>query len=313
MAAWPLAAHAQQYPSIGYLMIAPRGSSPLVDGGFFRGLAEAGFSEGRNIKIEYRSADGQVDRLPALASDLVARNVKLIAAMGGSASPLAAKAATTTIPIVFTTGDVDPVQVGLVESLARPGRNVTGVSFLGGMLGAKRLEMLRELVPQATTSGVLINPQNRASRADAEELQAAVVAGHQRLVAVTAGPADELAAALDGARQQNIDALVVTADPTFTIRRTELAVLLARHGIPAIFQWNLFVAAGGLMSYGADLSDGYRQAGLYSGRVLKGEKPADLPVVQPTKFTFAINLRTARALGLNVPPTLLARADEVIE
>lgn len=309
----PFAARAQQRPVVGYLAIAPRTASPRIDAGFFRGLAEAGFSDGRNVTVEYRSAEGRADRLSALAADLVARKVNVIAAMGGSASGLAAKAATASVPIVFTAGDADPVQAGLVASLARPGGNVTGVSFLGGMLGAKRLEILRELVPNAATIGVLLNPHNRTSQSDAAELQAAVVAGRQRLVVIAAGPADDLAAAFAGLRQQSIDALVVTADPTFTIRRTELAVLAARYGVPAIYQWNLFVAAGGLMSYGAELADGYRLAGLYTGRVLKGEKPADLPVLQPTKFNLAINLKTARALGLTVPPTLLARADEVIE
>jgi putative ABC transport system substrate-binding protein len=312
-AAWPLVARAQQRPVVGYLAIAPRNASPHIDAGFFRGLAEAGFSDDRNVTIEYRSAEGQADRLPALAADLVARKVNVIAAMGGSASPLAAKAATASVPIVFTAGDADPVQAGLVASLARPGGNITGVSFLGGMLGAKRLEILRELVPNAATIGVLVNPRNRTNQSNTEELQAAVIAGRQRLVVINAGPADDLAAAFAGLRQQNIDALVVTADPTFTIRRTELAVLAARHSVPAIYQWNLFVAAGGLMSYGAELADGYRLAGLYTGRVLKGEKPADLPVLQPTKFTLAINLKTARALGFTVPPSLLARADEVIE
>jgi putative ABC transport system substrate-binding protein len=312
-AAWPVAASAQQRLSIGYLAIQRRTVSADLEAAFLRGLGEIGFGDGRNVTIDYRYAEGQPDRLSALAADLVARNVSVIAAMGGSASPLAAKAATARLPIIFTTGDADPVHAGLVASLARPGGNITGVSFLGGALGAKRLEILRELVPNAVTIGVLVNPQNRTNQSDTDELQAAVVAGRKRLVVIAAGPADDLAAAFEGLRSQNIDALVVTADPTFTIRRIELAVLAARYGMPTIYQWNLFVAAGGLISYGAELADGYRQAGVYTGRVLKGEKPADLPVLQPTKFNLAINLKTAKALGLTVPPTLLARADEVIE
>jgi putative ABC transport system substrate-binding protein len=313
VAPWPHAARAQKRPTVGYLAIQRRAASAEVEAAFLRGLAETGFSDGRNVTMVFRYAEGQPDQLAALAADLVARNVSVIASMGGSASPLAAKAATSRLPIVFTTGDADPVHAGLVASLARPGGNVTGVSFLGGFLGTKRLEILRELVPAAATIGVLVNPHNRTNRSDTEELQAAVIAGRQRLAVIAAGPTDDLAAAFAGLRAQGIDALIVTADPTFTIRRTELAVLSARHGVPTIYQWSLFVAAGGLISYGAELADGYRHAGVYTGRILKGEKPADLPVMQPTKFNLAINLKTARALGLAVPATMLARADEVIE
>lgn len=312
--ALPLAARAQRRPVIGYLAIQSRESSEPVIAAFIRGLGEGGFEDGRNVVIEYRFGDNRIDRMPQMAADLVRQKVNVIAAMGGSASSLAAKAAAAgQVPVVFTTGDADPVTIGLVDSLARPGRNITGFSFLGGLLGAKRVEILRELVPDAATIGVLVNPHNRDSLSDTRELQGAVLAGHQKMVMIEAGPADDLAAALAGVKARGVDVLIVAADPTFTIRRTELAVLAARHGIPAIYQWNLFVKAGGLISYGAELTDGYRQAGLYTARVLKGDKPGNLPVLQPTKFMLSINLKTAKALGLSVPPTLLARADEVIE
>jgi putative ABC transport system substrate-binding protein len=314
VAALPFPANAQRRPVIGYMAIQSRESSESVAAAFRRGLSEGGFEDGRNVSIEYRFGDNQVARMPQIAEDLVSRKVDVIVAMGGSASSLAAKAAARgNLPVVFTTGDADPVTIGLVNSLARPETNVTGFSFLGGMLGAKRVEILRELVPGAATIGVLVNPKNHDSLSDTRDLQSAVLAGQQQLVAIEAGPADDLATALADLKERRVDALIVAADPTFTVRRTELAVLTARHGIPAIYQWNLFVRAGGLISYGAELDDGYRQTGLYTARVLKGEKPNDLPVLQPTKFMLSINLKTAKALGLGVPPTLLARADEVIE
>ena len=314
-AAWPVVARAQQrIPVIGYLttVSSVAGAADLASA-FRRGLAQAGFTDGRNVIIEYRHADGQTDRLPMLAGDLVSRRVDILAAMGGSASALAAKSATTNIPIIFTAGDADPVEAGLVSSLARPGGNVTGFSFLGGKLGAKRLEVLRELVPNAKVIGVLVNPKNRSTEIDRRELETAIVGGGQQAAVIEVGPTDDLAAAFDDLAKKKVEALVVTADPTFTNRRTELAVLAARHILPTIYQWNLFVQVGGLMSYGTELADGFYQAGIYAGRVLKGEKPADLPVLQPTKFALAINLKTAKALGLIVPPSLLARADEVIE
>jgi putative tryptophan/tyrosine transport system substrate-binding protein len=310
-AAIPSGVRAQQAPLIGYLATIPLSQHESLIAAFRRGMEQAGFVDGRNVRIEYRSADGRTERLPMLAAELAGHRVNLLAGMGGITAALAAKAATSNIPVIFTAGDADPVQAGLVQSLSRPGGNVTGFSFLGGMLGAKRLEILRELVPRAEVIGVLVNPLNQTTEIDRRELETAIVGGRQRLVAISVGPNDNLASAF--AASEKIEALVVTADPTFTNRRTELAVLTGRLGIPAIYQWNLFVQVGGLISYGAELADGYRQAGVYAARVLKGEKPADLPVLQPTKFVLSINLKTAQALGLTVPPTLLARADDVIE
>ena len=239
--------------------------------------------------------------------------MSVIAAVGGSRAALAAKAATSNVPIVFTMGDADPVTAGVVANLARPGGNATGISFLGGLLGAKRLELLRELVPTAATIGLLINPENRNAAAELRELEAAVAAGGQKPVIIRSGPSDDLETGVAELVRQRADALVVTADPIFTNRRTQLIAFVNRHRIPAIYQWSLYVASGGLMSYGADIADGHRQAGHYTARVLKGEKPADLPVLQPTKFQLVINLTAAKGLGLTVPPTLIARADEVIE
>jgi putative tryptophan/tyrosine transport system substrate-binding protein len=233
--------------------------------------------------------------------------------MAGGRSALPAKGATSTIPIVFTMGDADPVELGVVASLARPGGNVTGISLLGGMLSAKRLELLREVVPAATVIGVLINPENRSVAAEQRELETAIATGGQQAFVVPSGPSDDLETAMATLSQRRVDGIVVTADPIFTNRRTQIVALAARYRIPAIYQWNVFVTAGGLISYGTDLEDVFRQAGQYTGRVLRGEKPADLPVQQPTKFQLAVNLKTAQALGLTVPPSLLARADEVIE
>jgi putative ABC transport system substrate-binding protein len=309
----PLQVFAQKMPVVGYLATVSNAQTANLDVAFRDGLAQLGFREGQNIIIDFRSAEGKTARLPILATELVTRKVTLLAAMGGITSALAAKSATTKIPIVFTAGDADPVQTGLVSSLRRPGGNVTGFSFLGGMLGKKRLEILREIAPNARTIGVLVNPKNRSSEIDRKELGAAIVAGHQKFIAIEAGPTDDLTEALADLKKKNIDALIVTADPIFTQRRTEIVVLMARQGITAIYQWNLFVKAGGLISYGPELADGYHQAGVYAGRVLKGEKPNNLPILQPTRFALSINLKTAKAFGIVVPPTLLARADEVIE
>src|SRR5262249_1986178 len=213
--------------------------------------------------------------------------------------------------LVVTMGDAGPVQVGVVASLARPGGNVTGISLLGGLLGAKRLELLRELVPSAATIGILVNPDNRNVAAERKELEAALAKSAQKAMIVPSGPSDDIESAMTAFAQQRVDGLVVTADPIFTNRRTHIVALAARYRIPAIYQWKEFVMAGGLLSYGTDLKDVYRQAGHYTGRVLKGEKPGDLPVQQPTKFELVINLKTAKALGLTVPPSLLATADEV--
>jgi putative ABC transport system substrate-binding protein len=312
-AAWPLVARGQTASVVGYLSTLSAVNGEPVEAAFRRGLGKAGFIDGRNVSIEYRYAEGQIGRLPALAEDLVRRRVAVIAAMGGSRSALAAKGATAIIPIVFTMGDADPVEIGVVASLARPGGNVTGISLLGGELGAKRLELLREIVPAAVTIGVLINPENRNVAAERKELETAVATAGQQAFVVPSGPSDDLESAMAMLAQRHVDGLVVTADPIFTNRRTQIVALAAHYRIPAIYQWNVFVAAGGLISYGTDLEDIYSQAGQYTGRVLKGEKPADLPVQQPTKFQLSINLQTAKSLGLTIPPALLARADEVIE
>jgi putative ABC transport system substrate-binding protein len=298
-------------PVVGYLTPGNIGEHTTV--AFVRGLGDAGFAEGRNAIVEYRYADGQIDKLPALADDLVHRQVNVIAAMGGSRSALAAKGATATIPIVFTMGDADPVQLGIVASLARPGANVTGISLLGSLLGAKRLELLRELVPSAATIGVLINPDNRSVAAERNELEAAIAKGGQKALVIPSKPSDDIETRMAAFAQHGVDGLVVTADPIFTNRRTQIAALAASYRIPTIYQWKEFVEAGGLISYGTDLNEIYRLAGDYTGRVLKGKKPADLPVQQPTKFQLAINITAAKTLGLTVPPTLFAIADEVIE
>ena len=300
-------------PVVGYLSTVSATTGEPVAAAFRRGLADIGFSEGRNVAFEYRYAEGQLGRLPELAEELVRRRVNVIAAMGGSRSALAAKGATTTIPTVFTMGDADPVQVGVVTSLARPGGNITGISLLGGALGAKRLEILRELVPTAVKIGVLINPENKNVGAEREELETSIVRGKQKALVVPFAPSGDIEAAMAMFSQDRVDALIVTADPIFTNRRVQIAALAARYRIPAIYQWSAFVAAGGLVSYGTELEDVYRKAGQYTGRVLQGELPANLPVQQPTTFQLAINLTAARTLGLVVPPTLLARADQVIE
>jgi ABC-type uncharacterized transport system substrate-binding protein len=312
-AAWPLAARAQAVPIVGYLSPLSAAGSERTLETFRQGLAQAGFTDGRNVSVECRYAEGDIGTLPTLAQDLVRRRVAVIAAMSGSRSALAAKAATATIPIVFTMGDADPVELGVVASLARPGGNVTGISLLGGALGAKRLELLREIVPTAVTIGVLINPENRNVAAERNELETAIATGGQQAFIVPSGPSDDLESAMAAMSRRRVDGLVVTADPIFTNRRAQIVALAARYRIPAIYQWNVFVTAGGLISYGTDLEDIFRQAGQYTGRVLKGEKPADLPVQQPTKFQLAVNLKTAKALGITVPPSLLISADELIE
>jgi putative tryptophan/tyrosine transport system substrate-binding protein len=313
-AAWPLAARAQQSPMpvIGFLHSGSPGPYASSVTAFRRGLNETGFSEGRNVAIEYRWAEGQYDRLRPLAADLVHRQVAVIAATGGGLSAAAAKAATTTIPIVFVTG-TDPVQARLVASFNRPGGNVTGVFVLLSALEGKRLGLLREMVPTATLIVVLLNPANPSFDSQLNDIQEAARSVGQQLHILYASSEHEIDAAFATAAQLPARAMLVGADPVFVTWRDQLIALAARHAIPAIFEEREFAAAGGLMSYGASLSDAYRLVGLYTGQILKGAKPADLPVQQSTKFELVINLKTAKVLGINVPPALLATADEVIE
>jgi putative ABC transport system substrate-binding protein len=311
---WPRVARAQQQamPVIGVLQsgAANENSDNLV--ALRQGLGEAGYVAGRNVAFEYRWADNHYDRLPELAADLVRRQVAVIYAAGGGVAPHAAKAATATIPIVFTSG-FDPVQTGLIASLNRPGGNVTGVSFSSNVLEAKRLGLLRTVVPQATMVAVLLNPDNASSERQLRDLnEAARVLGIKLLVSY-ARRDDDFDPAFAGFVQQGAAGLCVAADAFFIQRTEQLVALAARHAIPAIYNIRGFAVAGGLMSYGTSIVAAYRQAGLYIGRILKGEKPADLPLMQPTKFEFAINLKTAKALGLTVPEGLILAADEVIE
>jgi putative ABC transport system substrate-binding protein len=312
-AAWPLAAHAQQpaMPVIGFLGTRASGDDPHLLAALRAGLKEAGYVEGRNVVIEYRFAANQYDRLPALAADLVRRQVAVIAANGFAAQ--AAKAATATIPIVFVAG-FDPVEVGLVASLSQPGGNVTGVSILDVELGPKRLELLHELVPTATTMVALVNPSDpKRAETILRELRAAARTLALQLHVLQAGTDRDLDAVFATLVQLRAGGLVIGGEPFFNSRSEQLGALTRRQAVPAIYQLREFAAAGGLMSYGGSLTDAYRLVGVYTGRILKGEKPADLPVQQSTKVDLIINLKTAKALGLTVPLSLLGRADEVIE
>ena len=310
-AAWPLAARAQQtMPVVGLIDAGTAAERAYVLTAFRRGLAEAGYVEGQNMAIEYRWAEGRYDRLPELAADLVRRRVSVIATPGTTVAALAAKAATTTIPIVFGAGS-DPVGLGLVASLSRPGGNATGVNFFSIELVSKRMQLLRELVPSAKRIAVLVNPIDRSNDPALRDVESAAIG--QQVLAFEASTVREIDAAFDRLEREKIDALFVSGNTFFNIRRVQLAVLAARYAVPATYSQSGFVEAGGLMSYGTDLPDTFRQVGLYAARILKGAQPADLPVMQATKFVLAINLNTAQALRLDVPPTLLARADEVIE
>ena len=312
-AAWPLAARAQQpaMPVIGFLnSTSLDGYRPMLNA-FRQGLQESGYIEGRNVAIEYRWAQGRNDRLRALAAELIRRQVALIAA-AGSSSALAAKAETTTLPIVFSAA-VDPVAVGLVASLNRPGGNVTGVTDLSVELRQKQVEMLHELAPTATVLAALLNPTFPGSETQSRDLQAAARKLGLQLHVVHASTERDFDPIFAAMVQLRAGLLVIGADPFFFGHRDQIAALAVRHRMPAIFFLREFAAVGGLMSYGPIVTESYRQVGIYAGRILKGEKPADLPVQEPTKYELVINLKTAKALGLQIPPTLLARADEVIE
>jgi putative tryptophan/tyrosine transport system substrate-binding protein len=314
-AAWPVAARAQQptIPVVGYVHSdSPQTVASLL-AAFREGLSETGYVEGQNVAIEYRWAQNDLSRIPELVADLVRRRVDVIAAPGSSAVALAAKAATTTIPIVFSLG-LDPVQLGLVASLSRPGGNITGVNSMSNELVAKRLGLLHELLPTAIRFGVLVNPQNPTTDESLKkDVEAAAAAIGPQIDFFTASTGAEIDTAFGSLLQRRADALVVHPDNLFINRRVQLITLAARHAVPVMYPLRPDAEAGGLMSYGTKLADAHRQAGVYTGRILKGAKPADLPVVQPTKFEFIINLQTAKTIGLKVPPTLLARTDEVIE
>jgi ABC-type uncharacterized transport system substrate-binding protein len=313
-ATWPLAAQAQQaaMPAVGFLGLGSPEAFASLTAALRKGLSETGYIEGQNVAIEVRFAYNKLDRLPALAAELVDRRVAVIAAVGGTTPAVAAKAATTTIPIVFAFGG-DPVQLGLVASLNRPGSNVTGVTTMGGEVAAKRLGLLHELRPNAVLFAVLVDPHSPMTESTIRDLRAAAVAIGRQLEVLTAGTDRDIDTAFASLVQKRADALLITPEALFRDRRVQLLTLAARHAVPTIYPTRDYAEAGGLMSYGANFADIVRQTGIYAGRVLKGEKPADMPVLQATKFEFVINLPTARALGIEIPPTLLARADEVIE
>jgi putative tryptophan/tyrosine transport system substrate-binding protein len=312
-AAWPLAARAQQaMPVIGFLSGRSPGEAASAVEAFRQGLGETSYVEGKNVSIEYRWAEGRYDRLPALAAELVGRQVAVIAATGGEASGLAAKAATATIPIVFTMGG-DPVELGLVLGLNNPGGNVTGVTFIVGDIATKRLGLLRQLVPNATTITTLINPNYPATSAEVRDVQAGARSLGLQINVLNASTSQEIDAALATFVSKRPDALFVGGDPFLLGQRDQIVSLAARHAVPTTYPQREYVDAGGLMSYGTSVPNGYRQAGVYTGRILHGAKPSELPVLQPTKLELTINLRTAKTLGLDVPPNLLAIADEVIE
>jgi putative ABC transport system substrate-binding protein len=312
-AAWPLDVRAQRaMPVIGYLSARSAGDTSHLIAAVRRGLGEQGFVEGQNVRIEYRFANGQYDRLPEMATELVHRGVTILTTTGGENAAHAAKAATSDIPIVFVIGG-DPVKQGLAASFNRPDGNATGITLLTNLLEPKRLGLLRELVPSATAIGFLLNPSFAAAASQMADIQEAARAINLQVHVLRADTDSDLDAAFDTVVQRSLGALAVAAGPFFDTRREKLVALAARHAVPTMYHFREFAAAGGLVSYGIDPVEVYRQAGIYTGRVLKGTKPSELPVMQATKFEFVINLKTAKALGLDVPPGLSARADEVIE
>lgn len=313
-AAWPLRVRAQHpsMPVIGYLSSRSAASNEASVVGFRKGLKETGFVEGENLKIEYRWADGEYERLPEMAADLVGRRVAVILATGGSDPGRAAKAATVTIPIIFLSSS-DPVVTGLVASLNRPGGNVTGVSMISSALEAKRLELLHDLVPKVATIAVIINPKYLAAQSQRQDVEAAATLLGVKVVVLTASTEREIDVAFAALVQQGAGALLVAQDPFLVNSRERLVLLANRHAVPLMYGTSAAVLNGALVSYGPDFADGIRHAGIYVGKILKGAKPADLPVMQPTKFELVINMKTAKALGLIIPPSILARADEVIE
>jgi putative tryptophan/tyrosine transport system substrate-binding protein len=313
-AAWPLTLRAQQaaMPVVGFLSSRSPAEAAESAEGFRRGLGQTGYFEGKNVTIEYRWAEGHYDRLPAMAAELVARQVAAIAAVGGEPSGLAAKAVTTTIPIVCSLGG-DAVKVGLVTQLNRPGGNITGVSILGAEMGPKRLELAHQLVPKATAFAVLINPKYSPGLAEARDMDVAAHSLGLQLTVLDASSESEIDRAFAVFAEHKLDALIINTDPFLLGQRRQIVQLAAGHNIPAVYFLREFVDAGGLMSYGPSVTNSYRQVGIYVGRIVKGENVGDLPVVQPTKFDLVINLRAAGALGLEIPTNLLVRADEVIE
>jgi ABC-type uncharacterized transport system substrate-binding protein len=312
-AAWPLGAYAQQSatPVVGFLHSGIAEQATQLEA-FRKRLKESGFDDGRDVSVQYRFAEGRYDRLPAFAAELVRHPVAVLFAGGGVHTALAAKSATSTIPIVFAIGS-DPVQFGLVGSLNNPGGNITGVSFFTATLEEKRLGLLSELVPSARVFGILINPANDNAENQLKDVAQGTLALHRPAVTLKASNESEINAAFDAFSQQNVNAVLVASDPFFYGRRNKIVELAARYNLPSIYEWREFVQAGGLASYGSNLSDNYRLGGVYVGRVLKGEKPANLPVVQATKFEFVINLKTAKSLGLTLPSGVLSIADAVIE
>lgn len=308
---WPLAARGQQQPVVGFLSAVSQNETAHLVAAFRRGLGETGLVEGKNVSIEYRFADGQYDRLPAQATELVRLSVDVIVASGPPAAN-AARVATASIPIVFIVG-VDPVGAGLVASFNRPGGNATGITLVSGPLGQKRLELLREIVPKATNVVMLVNPLSPDAPPEIRDVQAAAQANGFKIMLLNASTSDELKSALATLSDRHSGALLVGADPFFMVRREQITALVAQQKIPAVYPFREFADAGGLMSYGTNIANAYRQSGIYAGRILKGAKPADLPVLNPISFELVVNLKTARTLGLEIPPALHARSDEVIE